>query len=156
MSKELIISTKKGVIIAIIENGKLTELHRENINNKFSVGDLYVGIVKTIAIGINAAFINIGSSKDAFLHYQDLGPQFKSSINLFNKSSINLENKGLITDLLHTGQKILVQITKEPISNKGHRLTAEISIAGRYLILMPFLDKILISKKLKIIKKDID
>ncbi|WGH27530.1 MAG: Rne/Rng family ribonuclease [Candidatus Bostrichicola ureolyticus] len=149
MSKELIISTKKGVIIAIIENGKLTELHRENINNKFSVGDLYVGIVKTIAIGINAAFINIGSSKDAFLHYQDLGPQFKSSINLFNKSSINLENKGLITDLLHTGQKILVQITKEPISNKGHRLTAEISIAGRYLILMPFLDKILISKKIK-------
>ncbi|WGH28009.1 MAG: Rne/Rng family ribonuclease [Candidatus Bostrichicola ureolyticus] len=145
---KLIISTQKGVVIAILEKGKLIELHNENIN-KFSVGDLYVGIVKTIALGINAAFINIGSSKDAFLHYRDLGTQFfKSSINLF-KLKINLSKKGLITDLLQPGQQILVQISKEPISNKGHRLTSEISIAGRYLILMPFSDKILISKKIK-------
>lgn len=169
MSKELIINTgREEVLIALLENGKLSELHRETIDKKFSVGDLYLGRVKKNAQGLNAAFINIGAARDAFLHYQDLGPQVKSLLKFLFRSqdknlSIldlsyfsleeNISKDGSIADVLEIGQKILVQITKEPISSKGPRLTSEISIAGRYLVLMPFSEKISVSQKIKNIKE---
>lgn len=165
MEKELIINSgKKEVLIALLENGKLSELHKESSNKKFSVGDLYLGKVKKTAQGLNAAFINIGHEKDAFLHYHDLGTSIKnllkfiSSIGEVNPSSVDLskfskekeiEKSGSIEQVLSVGKNILAQIVKEPISNKGPRLTSEISIAGRYLILMPFSNKVSISQKIK-------
>ncbi|XCI75246.1 MAG: Rne/Rng family ribonuclease [Flavobacteriales bacterium] len=165
MSKELIISARREeVAIALLEKGKLSELHWETIDKKFSVGDLFLGKVKKIIQGLNAAFVSINTSKDAFLHYQDLGPQIRSFMKFLtraqdkNKPTPNLSRftleddiskSGVITEILQPGQEILVQITKEPISNKGPRLSSEISIAGRYLVLMPFSEKISISQKIK-------
>lgn len=165
MSKELIISAgREELVIALLERGKLLELHRETIDKKFSVGDLYLGEVKKIAQGLNAAFVNIGASRDAFLHYHDLGPQVKSFIKFLSKaqdkdlptpslSHFDLEGSirkdGAIAEVLQIGQKILVQVTKEPISSKGPRLTSEISIAGRYLVLIPFSEKVSVSQKIK-------
>lgn len=164
MSKDLIIHSKsEELFIALLENNKLLELHKEVNNPSFCVGDVYLGKVRKISQSLNAAFINIGALKDAFLHYQDLGINIKSFINLItltnNKQefdseltsyqSNNIHKNGNINDVLKIGQTILVQITKESISNKGPRLTSEIAIAGRYLILIPFLNKISISQKIK-------
>ncbi|XOD67042.1 MAG: Rne/Rng family ribonuclease [Flavobacteriales bacterium Tduv] len=165
MSKELIISSgREEVVIALLENGKLSELHRETLDKKISVGDLYLGTVKKIVQGLNAAFVNIGASKDAFLHYQDLGPQVKSFIKFLSKAQDksvatpslsrfalegSISKDGSIAEVLQVGQRILVQVTKEPISSKGPRLTSEVSIAGRYLVIMPFSEKVSVSQKIK-------
>lgn len=165
MSKDLVINSRlEEIFIALLENGKLLELHKEVANKYFCVGDLYIGKVRKISKSLNAAFINIGGLKDAFLHYQDLGINIKCFINLISSTKKlnhqfnsnlelykceNINKNGNINDVLKIGQKILVQITKEPISNKGPRLTSEISIAGRYLILIPFLKKISISHRIK-------
>ncbi|HRN42601.1 MAG TPA: ribonuclease E/G, partial [Vicingus sp.] len=145
MSVELIIdSTPKEVVIAILSNGKLLELHKEKINNNFSVGDIYLAKVKKIMPGLNATFVNVGYEKDAFLHYLDLGPNFHSFVkytkgvvggglpsNLQNfKFEPEIEKAGKIEKVLKTNDQILVQIAKEPISTKGPRLSSEISIAG--------------------------
>ncbi|MFV0593005.1 MAG: ribonuclease E/G [Draconibacterium sp.] len=165
MSSDLIIDvTPSEIVIALQENKKLVELSRERSGAKFAVGDIYLGKVKKIMPSLNAAFIDVGYSKDAFLHYLDLGPQF-ATLNKFlrivssrkNKvSSISriqsepdINKEGKINELLKVGQKILVQVAKEPISTKGPRLTSEISIAGRNLVLMPFSDKISVSQKIK-------
>ncbi|MFV0265561.1 MAG: ribonuclease E/G [Draconibacterium sp.] len=165
MSSDLIIDvTPSEIVIALQENKKLVELSRERSGAKFAVGDIYLGKVKKTMPSLNAAFIDVGYSKDAFLHYLDLGPQF-ATLNKFlrivssrkNKvSSISriqsepdIDKEGKINELLKVGQKILVQVAKEPISTKGPRLTSEISIAGRNLVLMPFSDKISVSQKIK-------
>jgi ribonuclease G len=165
VSSELVIdATSKEILIALLEEKQLVELNKEKRNPKFAVGDIYLGKVKRVIPGLNAAFIEVGYSRDAFLHYLDLGPQFRS-LNKFLKSSFSRKNKapalqrmklepdidknGKITDVLSNGQKVVVQITKEPISTKGPRLSSEISIPGRNLVLIPFSDKISISQKIK-------
>ena len=165
MSSDLIIDvTPSEIVIALQENKKLVELTREKSGAKFAVGDIYLGKVKKIMPSLNAAFIDVGYEKDAFLHYLDMGPQF-STLNKFlrivssrkNKvtsisrihSNPDINKEGRITEILKAGQKILVQVAKEPISTKGPRLTSEISIAGRYMVLMPFSEKISVSQKLK-------
>lgn len=165
MNKELVIdSAESEITIALLEDKKLVEITREKSNKSFSVGDLYLGRVKKIMPGLNAAFVDVGYEKDAFLHYLDLGPQF-SSLNKFVKLSISgklqsgmmhdftpepdIRKDGKITEQLRTNDFVLVQVAKEPISSKGPRITTEISLAGRYLVLVPFADKVSVSQKIK-------
>lgn len=165
MNKDLIIDVKdSGVEIALLEDKYLVEFHQEKHENSHVVGDVYVGLVKKIMPGLNAAFVDVGYGKDAFLHYLDLGLNF-NTFNKFTRNALsgdpnsaiidkmklesNLEKNGKISNVLKQGQIILVQIAKEPISTKGPRLSAEISFAGRYLVLMPFSNKISISSKIK-------
>ncbi|MBI4648161.1 MAG: ribonuclease E/G [Bacteroidia bacterium] len=164
MNKELVINvTASDIYIALLENKKLVELNKEKRNIQFSVGDIYVGKVRKIIPGLNATFVNIGHEKDAFLHYLDLGPQFKSLCKLvrlvrsgkFPDTSLqyfipeeDINKDGKINDVLAHGQEIFVQIAKEPISTKGPRLCSEISIPGRNLVLIPFSNKISVSQKI--------
>lgn len=165
MTSELIVNVQPGeVAIAITEDKQLVEFQKEEQTASFSVGNIYLGRVKKIMPGLNACFVDVGSEKEAFLHYLDLGPQFyslqkylkqvvsdrKKSFPL-SKASIMPEKgkEGNISDALQTGQEILVQVTKEPINTKGPRLTCELSFAGRYLILIPFEDKVSVSSKIK-------
>ncbi|MBY0243844.1 MAG: Rne/Rng family ribonuclease [Sphingobacteriaceae bacterium] len=165
MVKELIIdATPTGVSIALIEDKQLVELHKEQSNNNYAVGDIYLGRIKKIMPGLNAAFVDVGYEKDAFLHYFDLGTQVKSLIK-FTKIKRNgsvssdflekikleedIDKAGKISDILDKNIIIPVQIAKEPISTKGPRLSAEISIAGRYIVLVPFTNVISVSKKIK-------
>ncbi len=163
MVSELYInSTPKGERIALLQDKRLVEFHQENKGNNFTVGDIYLGTVKKIAPGLNAAFIEVGYEKDAFLHYLDLGPQIRS-LNKYSKlaqqgqgaskltnfkTEPDIEKLGKITQVLTKGQQVLVQVVKEPISTKGPRLSCEISIAGRYIVLVPFSNTISISKKI--------
>lgn len=165
MDKDLIIdaSSPNSVDIALLEDKKLVELHRSKSESQHIVGDIYLGQIKRIMPGLNAAFVDVGYEKDGFLHYLDLGLYY-SSMKRFTKMGINnsLENinlnslkephlakNGLITEHVKQGQLILVQISKEPISTKGPRLSAEISFAGRFLVLVPFSNKVSISQKIK-------
>ena len=165
MNKELIINAApQGVEIALLEDKKLVELHNEKADASFAVGDLYLGKVKKLIPGLNAAFVDVGYEKDAFLHYLDLGPQVQS-FNKFAKLGLagklatdaigefkmepDIKKDGKIGDVLQSGNQILVQIAKEPISTKGPRISSEISLAGRYLVLVPFSDKISVSQKIK-------
>lgn len=164
MSSDLIIDvTPSEVVIALLENRRLVELAREKSGAKFAVGDIYLGRVKKIMPSLNAAFIDVGYEKDAFLHYLDMGPQF-STLNKFMKLASSKKNRisslskihsepdinkeGKITEVIKAGQNILVQIAKEPISTKGPRLTSELSVAGRNLVLMPFSEKVSVSQKI--------
>lgn len=165
MNKDLIISVNDAEIsIALLEDKQLVELNKEKRNVKFSVGDIYLGKVKKIMPGLNAAFINVGFEKDAFLHYLDLGAQFRSLHRYYqlatqNKARVtpvskfkpepDIDKDGKIGDVLTAGQTVIVQITKEPISTKGPRLASEVSIAGRNLVLMPFGDKVSVSSKIE-------
>ncbi len=164
MEKDLIIDvTESEISIALLENHRLIELNKEQNNSAFSVGDVYLGRVKKIMPALNAAFVDIGDDKDAFIHYLDLGLNFnafdyfcrqinpnKDLRNFYSNVTIGpiLEKEGKIANVLETGQPIIVQIVKEPISTKGSRLTAEISIAGRNIVLLPFGDKVSISQKI--------
>ncbi len=165
MSSDLIIDVSPSeLVIALLENKKLVELTREKSGAKFAVGDIYLGKVKKIMPSLNAAFIDVGYEKDAFLHYLDMGPQFatlnkflriassrKNRISSLSKihSEPDINKEGKVGEILKVGQKIVVQVAKEPISTKGPRLTSEISIAGRYMVLMPFSEKISVSQKIK-------
>ena len=154
----------QAVSIAITEEKQLVEFQKEEQTETFSVGNIYHGRVKKIMPGLNACFVDVGSEKEAFLHYTDLGAQFYSLQKYLKqitsdrkknfpiaKASIMPEKKkeGNISEALQTGQEILVQITKEPINTKGPRLTCELSFAGRFLILIPFEDKVSVSSKIK-------
>jgi ribonuclease G len=163
--KELIIdSSPNGATIALLQDKQLVELHKEQISNNYTVGDIYLGRVKKIMPGLNAAFIDVGYEKDAFLHYLDLGPQVQSLLKLTKQvrggsyqtkllDNLKLENdinkSGKISEVLTKNQLIPVQIAKEPISTKGPRLSSDLSIAGRYVVLVPFSEAISISKKIK-------
>ncbi|MFZ0282773.1 MAG: Rne/Rng family ribonuclease [Bacteroidales bacterium] len=165
VNKDLIIDAgEKEVSLALLEDKQLIELNKEKRSVKFSVGDIYLGKVKKIMPGLNAAFINVGYERDAFLHYLDLGAQFRTlhkyytttiqrqgrviPLHKFNNEK-DIDKDGKITDVLTSGQTVIVQITKEPISTKGPRLASEISIAGRNLVLIPFSDKVSISSKIE-------
>jgi len=163
VDKELIInSTPVEVEIALLENKKLAELHRQKTNNNFTVGDIFLGKTRKLIPGLNAAFIDIGYKKDAFLHYTDLGPKLRSLIK-FTRGSITgslkehrLEGFRVEPEIIKTGKidqvldkkgSILVQVLKEPISTKGPRLSCEITIPGRYVVLTPFTNVVAVSKK---------
>lgn len=165
MKSELVVDVQqKDISIALLEDSRLVSLQKESRNIAYAVGDLYLAKVKKIMPGLNAAFVDVGYEKDAFLHYLDLGPQF-STYNAFiqealadkkkvpNISKFKLEpdipKQGTIQNVIQPGQQLLVQIAKEPISSKGPRLTTEISFTGRFMVLMPFGDKISISQKIK-------
>ena len=165
MNNELIIdSTPSEVVIALLSDKRLVELNREKSNNNFSVGDIYLGRVKKVMPGLNAAFVDVGYEKDAFLHYLDLGSQ-AASLNKYTqlvqsgkqtssdltafKLEKEIQKDGKIGNVVSANQQILIQIAKEPISTKGPRITTEISLAGRYLVLIPFSDKISVSQKIK-------
>lgn len=165
MSNELIIDfSSTGERIALLQDKKLVELHEEDFSSRFSVGDLYLGVIKKFKHELNAAFVDVGYHKDAFLHYQDLGPKIRSLVKLTKgatqggitsgdltkfKIEPDTVKTGKITDVLRKGQKILVQVAKEPISSKGPKLSTEISIAGKYYILVPFINSVTVSKKIE-------
>ena len=165
MNRELIINvTKSEITIALAEDKQLVELNKESVKTGFAVGDIYFGRVRKIMPGLNAAFVNIGHEKDAFIHYLDLGPQFASLQKLVGqllgpkRNNVRFETfkleqpigqTGKIGNLLTTGQPIMVQVAKEAISTKGPRLTADISLAGRNVVLIPFSNKISISQKIR-------
>lgn len=165
MRSELVVDVQPNDIsIALLEDGRLMSLQKEARNIKYAVGDVYLGRVKKLMPGLNAAFVDIGSDKDAFLHYLDLGSQF-SSFNAFVQGAIaenqkvpqiskfkclpDIDKHGIISDTLTVGQHIVVQVSKEPISTKGPRLTTEITFTGRFIVLIPFSNKISISQKIK-------
>lgn len=163
MDKELIINaTGKAVDIAILEDRRLVELHQENLGNDFNVGDIFLGSIKKTMPGLNAAFVEIGHPKDAFLHYTDCGPKL-SSITKYTRGvrggritssrldhfdiPPDIDKKGSIQSVLQKGDPILVQVLKEPISTKGPRLTCEITVPGRYVVISPFRNMVAVSKK---------
>ena len=165
MTSELVVNVQpKEISIALLEDKRLVELQKEGQSLSFSVGNMYLARVKKIMPGLNACFVDVGYGKDAFLHYQDLGPQFNSlnkyvrqtisdrkKLNPVSKATIlpDIEKDGTVSDTLKVGQEVFVQIVKEPISTKGPRLTCELSFAGRYLVLVPFNDDVSVSKKIK-------
>jgi ribonuclease G len=165
VSLELVVDVREnGVWLALLRDGKLIEIQEQTSDMDFAVGDIYLGKVRKVVPSLNAAFVDVGYEKDAFLHYLDLGPQF-SSLNKFTKESLkgkqnvadllyfkpekDIDKDGKINDVLSASANILVQVAKEPISNKGPRLCSEITLAGRYLVLVPFSNKISISQKIK-------
>lgn len=165
MDYELILnSNKQDVEIALIKDKVLTELHYEKAQTDFQVGDIYLGKIKRVIPSLNAAFVDVGYEKDAFLHYSDLGKNY-NSLKKFTKqvqSGVQHTDKlatfdiqpeiikhGKIKEVVAAGQQILVQIAKEPISSKGPRLTSELTIAGRYLVLVPFSNKVSMSQQIK-------
>lgn len=165
MRSELIVDVQpKEVSIALLEDSRLVSLQKEARNIAYAVGDIYLAKVKKIMPGLNAAFVNVGYEKDAFLHYLDLGSQFSSYSSFLDslltdrkhqpsvskmKLLPEIDKHGTVADTLKAGQELMVQIVKEPISSKGPRLTTEITLTGRYMVLIPFGDKISISQKIK-------
>ena len=164
MNRELIVNVNPTEIsIALCEDKVLVELNKEQCQTGFAVGDIYLGKVRKIMPGLNAAFVNIGHEKDAFIHYLDLGSQFSSLQKLVasyqpGKRGIRLdamkleppiEKSGKIGSYLQVGQTVMVQVAKEAISTKGPRLTADISLAGRNVVLVPFSSKVFLSQKIR-------
>ena len=165
MNKELIVSaTDSDIQLALLEDKQLVELHKDKAGNKIHVGDIYVGKVRKIMPGLNAAFIDVGEEKDGFVHYLDLGLNYNSlakyfklamngdpSVRNLNNFKIEpvLEKVGNLSNVLKVGQLIIGQVAKEPISTKGPKLSGDLSFAGRYLVLTPFINRISISQKIK-------
>ena len=162
MNRELFINVNPTeVSIALCEDKVLVELNKERCQTGFAVGDIYLGRVRKIMPGLNAAFVNIGHEKDAFIHYLDLGQNFASLQRIVDsreKREVRVESmklepqlakEGRIGDYLQVGQTIMVQISKEAISTKGPRLTADVSLAGRNVVLVPFTNKVFVSAKIR-------
>ncbi len=164
MEKELIInSTPTEVEIALLEDSKLVEIHYQKTNTNFTVGDIFLGRIRKLMPGLNAAFVDIGHKKDAFLHYTDMGPKLRSLLK-YTEETVSAKNTthqlesfkmepeiiktGKVDQVLNKKQPILVQVLKEPISTKGPRLSCEITIPGRYLVLTPFTNVVAVSKKI--------
>ena len=163
---ELVVSRDDdGLKIALLQDKKIVELHHEKLTEEFSVGDLFLGKVRKIVPGLNAAFVDVGHPKDAFLHYFDLGPQVRSLLRYMKSSrSANsqpshllerikplpdINKHGKMAEVLRPNQDVLVQVVKEPISTKGPRLSSEISLPGQYVVLVPFSKVISVSKKIR-------
>jgi ribonuclease G len=166
MNKELIIrSGEDAVDFALLKDGKLIELHKEqDSTSNFNVGDVFIAKIRKPVPGLNAAFVNVGSEKDAFLHYHDLGPNFASYMKFIKLVSAGkqkdfslknfpfepeIDKNGAIADIMSANQSVLVQVVKEPISTKGPRISTELSFAGRFVVLVPFSDRISVSQKIE-------
>ena len=165
MNKELIIrSSSEAVDFALLKDGKLIELHKEEETSNFQVGDIFIAKIRKPVAGLNAAFVNVGYEKDAFLHYHDLGPNLASQLKFIKLVSAGklkdfslknfqfekeIDKDGTVSDILNPNQSILVQVVKEPISTKGPRISSELSLAGRFIVLVPFSDRVSISQKIE-------
>ena len=165
LKRNLIIqSSSSGLDIALLEDDKLVEYHQDVANQEYLVGDIYLGRVKKILPGLNACFVDIGHEKNAFLHYHDLGPSIKNFLGfsdhvLKTKSQDpditayrkipEIDKNGSLQDVLQPEQNIVIQIVKEPISTKGHRVTSQITLAGRYFVLIPFSSGVAVSKSIR-------
>ncbi len=164
MEKEIIIhSNPKEIELAIVEDQRLVEIHRQKKDFQFTVGDIFLGSIKQLRQDLNATFVDIGDRSDAFLHYTDLGPQI-NSVKRYTNLVINQNHKthslkdfrlepenpkdGKIRQVFDRREFCLVQILKEPISTKGPRLTCEITLPGRFVVLTPFEDMVAVSKKI--------
>jgi ribonuclease G len=165
VTKELIINAApEGTEIALLEDKKLVELHNQKLDATFAAGDIYLGKVKKLIPGLNAAFIEVGYEKDAFLHYTDLSPYVKSllkftnlAVNEHNEEGFDFGNFKVEPEIIKTGKinevfvgkpNVLVQVLKEPIAQKGPRLTCEISLPGRYVVVTPFTNVVAVSRKI--------
>lgn len=164
MTNELIINkSSSGIEIALLTGKKLTQFHRESVDSSFQVGDFYLGKIKKISPALNAAFVDIGAEKDGFLTYFDLGPnvnslrKFTKMVQEGKRGGFDIERfqlepptvkTGKITQAFKSGEKVLVQVLKEPIANKGPKVTCDISLAGRYFVLVPFSNQISLSRKI--------
>jgi len=159
----LVVVKPKETEIALLEDSQLVELHRESKETRFNVGDIFLGKVRRTIPALNAAFVHVGHAKDAFLHYTDLGPQLRSQMKYMDKALAgtpfdsrmsnfkkekDIIKSGNIREVLRRNQNLVVQIVKEPISTKGPRLTSDLSLAGRFVVLKPFGEGISISKKI--------
>ncbi len=157
-------SGSQEVDFALLKDGKLVELHKEEDGNKFTVGDIFLAKIRKTVPGLNAAFVNVGYEKDAFLHYHDLGPNIPSLLKFVKRVSTGklkdyslknfpfdkeIDKNGAINNAVKNNQSVLVQIVKEPISTKGPRISSELSIAGRYIVLVPFSNRVSISQKIE-------
>jgi len=164
MEKELIVNVQPDIVeIALMNEDTLVELHQEETNASIAVGDIFLGKVTRVAGGLRAAFVNLGFKKEGFLHYSDLGPQINSHFKYLKQTieqsaapsltnwerESEIDKEGEINQVLRRGKNILVQVTKEPISTKGARLTSEITLPGKFCVLVPFSDIISVSKKIK-------
>ena len=165
MTSEVIIDVRpKEIAIALLEDKSLVEYQNETRSASFSVGNIYVAKVKKLMPGLNACFVDVGYEREAFLHYLDLGVQFSSYEKYLKQVQSDrkklypiskatrlpdLKKDGSVQNELKIGQEVLVQVVKEPISTKGPRLTCELSFAGRYIVLIPFDDKVSVSSKIK-------
>lgn len=165
MTSEIVVDVQpKEISIALMEDKALVEFQKEGRTASYSVGNIYFGRIKKLMPGLNACFVDVGSGKDAFLHYLDLGPQFRSYQKYLKQVTSDRKKlypiakattmpdmlkDGTVSDVLQVGQEVMVQVVKEPISTKGPRLTCELSFAGRYLVLVPFNDKVSVSTKIK-------
>ena len=163
MNELIINANEEGVRIALLRDKELVECHFEGNDVNYAVGDLYLGTVQKVVAGLNAAFVDVGYEKVAFLHYLDLGPQFRS-LTKYTKAILNkkqndssligfslepeIEKLGKISQVLNKNQKVLVQVSKEPISSKRPRIATEISIAGRFIVLVPFSNTVSVSRKI--------
>lgn len=167
MIKEIIInSTSDQTRVAITEDGKLVDFFVDYPENRRMVGDIYLGKIARVLPGIRAAFVNIGMKHDAFLHFSDIGDRTKQLQEMLEEDDFDDEdtdengntnhnpveedifNQVSASRNLKKGQNILVQITKEPVANKGVRVTSSISLAGRFCVLLPLDNKIGISRKI--------
>ena len=163
---ELVISkSEEGLRIGILKDKTIVELHHEKLSEEFSVGDLFLGKIRKIVPGLNAAFVDVGHPRDAFLHYFDLGPQIRSMLKYMrvartSKSNItgyldhikplpDINKNGKMEEVFKPNQDVIVQVVKEPISTKGPRLSSEISLPGQYVVLVPFSQTTSISKKIR-------
>ncbi|HER40370.1 MAG TPA: ribonuclease E/G, partial [Salinimicrobium catena] len=165
MNKELIIRTGSSAVdFALLKDGKLIELNKEEDDSNFAVGDIFLAKVRKAVPGLNAGFVNVGYTKDAFLHYHDLGPQVLSLLKFVKRVSTgklkdyslkdfpfekDIDKDGSIVDVLKSNQSLLVQVVKEPISTKGPRISSELSLPGRYIVLVPFSNRISVSQKIE-------
>jgi ribonuclease G len=171
MNKEIIINTiGDETRIAITEGGLLTEYFVEQSDSQRSVGNIYLGRVAKVIPGIKAAFIDVGHKQDAFLHFSDIDPKIEelntligdedSDLDIDDEDEENNHDKNSVTTQssyqrsiqnipkLEKGKEIIVQVTKEPVGNKGFRVTTRITLPGRFLVLLPFDNKIGVSKKI--------
>ena len=165
MKSELIVDVQPDEIaIALTEDDRLQEMNREKRDqDNFSVGNIYYGRVRKVMPALNAAFVDVGHEKEAFLHYLDLGSSFLMLRQYVNRAVSDrrkvpamgrqrekeVTKEGKIEDVLKVGDMILVQVIKEPINSKGPRLTGEINIAGRNMVLIPYADKVMVSQKIR-------
>jgi ribonuclease G len=164
VNRELIVRSNSNTVdFALLKDGKLIELHKDEDDNNFNVGDILLAKVRKPVTGLNAAFVNVGYEKDAFLHYHDLGPQLSSMLKFIKQVSSgrlrdyslkrfpfekDIDKDGAINNVIKANQSLLVQIVKEPISTKGPRISSELSLAGRYLVMVPFSDRVSVSQKI--------
>lgn len=151
MKKDIIInSTNEDTRIALLENHRLVEIFVERPDNERTVGDIYKGRVRRVMKGMQAAFIDIGFEQDGFLHFSDMGSDVNQLFADIDEELLDNGQKKEEIDpasLLRNGQEIVIQIIKEPISTKGPRVTTELTLPGRFMVLIPNQNRVGVSRK---------